>query len=203
MRKIILFFALLCPWIAFAAGTPDMPGRDALVSRFNAGDSTLTSDDIAIVYYGACLTPGFAAAPHDYAEINRLRAAGDYAAMMPLCAEALKTDPASLTLLFRSFAGAFNAAERDAALIESLKTRINQVCDAIFASGSGVTETDPYKVAAEPDIDLFINNYLGIPEITDRGTLGHLQVRKVKMENREEPVYLFFEAGPGPLKNKQ
>lgn len=169
------------------------PQRTVLVERFNAGDSTLTPGEVADVYYGAVFTDGFTPAGRDYAQINTLRRDRRYGEMKPLCVEALKADPTSLTLLFRTFAAAFNApGGRDGALMESARTRINQICDAIFASGTGTTEDSPFEVACRADIEQFLTNFLQVDEILGMAEMGPLTVANVRLPGREEPAYLYF-----------
>lgn len=161
----------------------------SLLDRFNTGDSTLTADEVAMVYFGAPAA-GKTVPEADYSRINALRSERRYSEMMPLCAEALKSDPVSLTLLFRTFAGAYN--NNDAATQASASTRVNQLCDAIFASGTGVTETDPFRVVAKADIEQFLNNYLRVDRILGMSAMGALTVAQVQLPGREEPAYLYF-----------
>lgn len=169
------------------------PVRASLLTRFEKGDTTLTSSEVADVYYGSVFAPGFVKGGRDYSTINRLRSEGRFTEMMPLCNEALKDDPVSLTLLFRSFAGAFAApGGRDDTLVNSTRTRINQLCDAIFASGTGVAEDSPFEVVAEADIEQFLRNYIQVGEIIDTAKLGNLTVAKVRLPEQSDPVYLYF-----------
>lgn len=167
--------------------------RASLVTRFQNGDTTLTGSEIAKVYYGSVFDPGFIPGGRDYSTINSLRSARRYREMLPMCIEALKSDPSSLTLLFRTFAGAFNNPDgRDQALVDKTRIQVNQVCDAIFASGTGVTEDSPFEVVAHDDIEQFLINYLQVDSITGTAEMGKLTVAKVKLPGKEEQVYLYF-----------
>ena len=154
------------------------PERSALVERFVAGDTTLTPDQIDIVYYGAVFAPGYAALPRSYDTINALRAERRFDEMMPLCRKALADDPTNLTLLFRAFAGAYNTG--DTAMKDNASER------------KGVDTSDPFEVVIDSDIEQFLINYLQVEQILDSAMLGPLTVVKVKLPGRDDPAYLYF-----------
>ncbi|MBD5185932.1 MAG: DUF4919 domain-containing protein [Bacteroidales bacterium] len=199
MQRILFALFTLALSLTASAARPDLSGiaanvkanpaaYTALLNRFNAPDSTLTAEEVATVYYGA---PAAGMAPAaDYSEINNLRLQRRFADMLALSTEALKADPVSLTLLFRTFAGAYNS--NDAATVESARVRINQLCDAIFASGSGVTEAEPFCVVSEADVEPFLVNYLYVDHIIGMAHQGPLVVAQVQLPGREEPAYLYF-----------
>lgn len=163
-----------------------------LNDRFISGDTTLTTAEVSTVYYSTVFSPGYSP-QRDYTDINALRAERRYAEMLPLCEEALKTDPTSLTLLFRTFAGAYNTSgDRKSTLLKNTQTRINQICDAIFASGKGVIEESPFEVVATGDIEQFLTNYLQVDAIEGYSARGPLTVAKVRLSGHPEPVFLYF-----------
>lgn len=168
----------------------------SLSERFVSGDTTLTVDEVSTVYYSTVFAPGYSPA-RDYSEINRLRADRRYAEMLPLCEEALKSDPVSLTLLFRTFAAAFNYPDgRKTELLENSRTRVNQICDAIFASGKGVIEDSPFEVVANADIEQFLTNYLQVESILGTAQQGDLTVAQVRLPGQSEPIFLYFRVHP-------
>lgn len=167
-----------------------------LNERFVSGDTTLTVDEVATVYYTTVFAPGYSSR-RDYSAINAMRADRRYAEMLPLCEEALKSDPVSLTLLFRTFAAAFNHPDgRKTDLLENARTRVNQVCDAIFASGKGVIEDSPFEVVAEADIEQFLTNYLQVDAILGTANQGELTVTRVRLPGQSEPIFLYFRVHP-------
>lgn len=201
MRKIFLALAMVQCLAAAASGVDytslrqmidaDPKAYSNLVERFATGDTTLTPDEVATVYYGSATLSDQPS--RDYTAINSLRTSRRFGEMMPLCTEALKSDPVSLTLLFRLFAAAYNAPSgRDEATVASAGTRINQICDAIFASGTGVTESDPFHVVSESDIEQFLLNYVRVDSITGMAQQGPLTVAQVQLPGREETAYLYF-----------
>lgn len=202
MRFLTFLAAVLVPamWLG-AVNYDDLrkvsPERlNSLNERFVAGDTTLTPDEVATVYYSTVFAPGYSS-KRDYKEINALRAERRYSEMMPLCEEALKSDPTSLTLLFRTFAGAYNApGGRDSKRLENARTRINQICDAIFASGKGVVEESPFEVVAGGDIEQFLTNYLQVDAIEGYAARGPLTAAKVRLSGHPDPVFLFFRVHP-------
>lgn len=202
MRKTLIALALMFQTLAAAAAgidytslkqtiDSDPEAYSTLLKRFNSGDESLTPEEVATVYYGsATLAPQ---PSRDYTAINSLRASRRFGEMKPLCIKALDSDPVSLTLLFRLFAAAYNAPEgRDEATVASAGTRINQLCDAIFASGTGVTETEPFHVVSEGDIEQFLLNYVRVDSILGMARQGQLSVAHVKLPGRDEPAYLYF-----------
>lgn len=198
MKALTLLIAAITGTLALAAVNFDELRNVSpevlagLNDRFVSGDTTLTTAEVATVYYSTVFAPGYSPR-RDYADINALRAERRYAEMLPLCEEALKTDPTSLTLLFRTFAGAYNTSLPDkSALLQNTQTRINQICDAIFASGKGVIEESPFEVVAAGDIEQFLTNYLQVDATEGYSARGPLTVAKVRLSGHPEPVFLYF-----------
>lgn len=175
---------------AIAARVKANPAEyQSLLRRFESGDQSLTPEQVAFVYYGA---PAGGAAPSkaDLGKINDLRSQRRYAEMLPLCQEALKTHPVELTLLFRAFAAGANTG--NPAVQSNAQVRVNQLCDAIFASGKGVTEVEPFIVVSEADVEQFLNNYIQVDRILGIARQGKLIVSQVELPGRQEPAYLYF-----------
>ncbi len=162
-----------------------------LLKRFNAGEQ-LTEAEYATVYYGSALQPGFIAG-RQYADIAEIYASGDMGKTLRRCEESLNTDPTNLGLLFKAFAAStLSTDESVKAKAESYRTRINGICDAIFASGTGVTESSPYVVIRPSDIDEFMVKYLQPTAVTGRARIGALDAAKVTFEGVDDEVILYF-----------
>lgn len=164
----------------------------ALLQRFNQGDTTLTLDEVAKVYFAAPKQSAYQAQT-DMSRINSLRAERRYGELLPLALRGLEKDPVNLTLLFRAYASAVNAPEHKFDNIaKSTQIRLNQICDMIFASGDGVNEQTPFEVLTTPDIEQFLSNYVQVERIDGLSKMGPLTVALVKLPGRDEPAYLFF-----------
>lgn len=167
---------------------------NTLLQRFNIGDSTLTLEEVAKVYFGSPRQKGYTEFT-DMGRINGLRAERRYGEVLPLALKALETDPINLTLLFRTYASAVNAPEHKFDNIaRTAQTRLLQICDLIFASGDGVNEQTPFEVNSKADIEQFLTNYVQVERIDGISQMGPLTVALVKLPGRDEPAYLFFRA---------
>lgn len=162
-----------------------------LLQRFKAGEP-LTEAEYTTVYYGSALQPGFKA-DSKYADIADIYASGDMSRTLRRCEEALATDPTNLSLLFKAFAAStLSTDEASKAKAESYRSRINGICDAIFASGTGVTESNPYIVIRPSDIEEFIIKYLQPTSVTGRARIGAQDAVKVTFEGVPDEVILYF-----------
>lgn len=162
-----------------------------LLSRFNAGE-TLTPGEITVVYYGSASQPGFNASATYPAVMNAYNA-GDYAKAYSLATKALDTDPTNLALLFKAYACAASMTDPTAnAQASKLQNRLLQICDIIFASGQGVTDSSPYMVTRPSDMDEFLSKYIQPTAIRSRATVGGLQAVKATIEGVPDEVILYF-----------
>lgn len=173
---------------AVTAAVGDHAAYKALADRFAAGH-TLSPDEMAAIYYGTALQPGFKA-DQTYPDIARTYAAGDYATTLSLIWSALAKDPANLYLLFTGYGCAVSLDNREAANL--LQTRLLQVCDRIFASGSGVSQDSPYVVLRPTDIDEFLVKYIQPAHIGGRAKLGGLDAVRVTIDGVPDEVIMYF-----------
>ena len=131
-------------------------GYDALVTRFVNGDTTLTNDDIARVYYGYSFTENYS--PYSFikqdspyypdSEVNMAFKNGNYSKAIKKSRELLKSNPVSLDMLL-ILAVSSSSAKQDSLALNA-KTRANQIVSMILDSGNG-SEEKPLKVICIPD----------------------------------------------------
>lgn len=173
---------------AITAAVSDKAAYKALADRFATGQ-TLSTDDMAALYYGTSLQPGFNPS-HTYPEIARVYAAGDYATAMNQIWAALAKDPTNLYLLFTGYGAASSLGNEEAKTL--LQSRLLQVCDLIFLTGAGVTQESPYIVLRPSDIDEFVVKYMQPASINGRARIANLEAIRVTLDGVGDDVILYF-----------
>lgn len=161
------------------------------LARYNSGQP-ITADDALIVYYGAADQPGFNPSK-TYPEINSTYTSGATDKAFKLCKKALASDPANLWLLFKTYASA--AVSKDSAIkakAPAIQNQILAVCDAIFNSAVGVSESAPYIVVRASDIDEFVNKYIQPESIIGRAKVGNVDAIKMVISEGQDPAILYF-----------
>lgn len=158
-----------------------------LLPRYDKGES-LSGADAAGVYYGAGVKPST-----EYTSMQQAYDSGNMLQAHQLAMKGLKADPTNLMLLFKAYGSAMASSDADAkALCPKLLGRINSVCEAIFNSGLGVTESSPYLVTHQSDIEEFLTKYMRPTTVEGKAKLGDMDVYKVTFEGIADPVYLYF-----------
>ncbi|MCM1347910.1 MAG: DUF4919 domain-containing protein [Firmicutes bacterium] len=173
---------------AISSAVSDHGAYKALADRFATGQKLSTSD-MAALYYGTALQPGFSAT-QTYPDINRTYAAGDYTTTLSQVWKALAKDPANLYLLFTGYGAARSLNNQEAA--DLLQTRLLQVCDLIFASGMGVSQDSPYVVLRPSDIDEFLVKYIQPTTINGRAKISNLEAVRVNIDGVPDDVIMYF-----------
>ncbi len=175
---------------ASATSQPEM--RRQLVDRFAAGDTLLTPVEMALVYYGQAFTPGYART-ETYADVDSAYLGSDMPLTLTLVDEVLRTNPVALSQLFRGFvASKASKQPRISSRAGSFENRIMNICDLIYASGTGVDTNDPFRVLTMADAEAFLRNYIRVDSIMDRSRLGHLEAVKTKVPGIADPVIFYF-----------
>lgn len=164
-----------------------------LTERFIAGDPSLTTDEVRLVYYGYRFNPQFRANAM-YPGLQEAFDANDYTKTLDMARLGLSANPVSLPLLFKAYACSMMSLDADTkAKAKVYQIRINQLCDVIFESGKGVSSHSPYVVIRSSDIDPFVKNYLQPQMILDQSTLGSQLAVKMKLEGVPDEVILYFD----------
>ncbi len=170
---------------------PEM--RRSLVSRFVDADTTLTNPELAIVYYGQSMTPGYDP-DLKYQDVDDAIAAGDVSLAMTLADEALRRNPVSLPMLFNLY-GLCSISEAPAlkARCQPLQSRILMLCDMIAESGMGISPEMPWCVISEADMNEYLTKYMQIQLELDRTDKGDEKAVKVSLNGLDQDVILYFD----------
>ncbi|MCM1293119.1 MAG: DUF4919 domain-containing protein [Bacteroides sp.] len=164
---------------------------NSLLTKYLAGEQ-LSPGDAATVYYGSALQPRFNASA-DTRQIMESYATGQLDNTFRMCEKALESDPTNLAVLFKAYACAAssnNEAIKSKAPV--MQNRLLNICDAIFASGTGVQDADPYVVIRPADIDEFVVKYMQPTSVIGRAKIGNLEAVKVKFQDIPDDVILYF-----------
>lgn len=163
----------------------------SLLKKYQAAEA-LDAGQYRTLYYGAALQPGFAA-DRQYTAIDNAYAASDMATTLRLCEEALASDPTNLALLFKAYVAAATSSDPAAkAKATTFQNHILGLCDAIFSSADGVTETSPYVVTRKSDIDEFLLKYIQPETVVGRARIGNLEAAKVRINGINDDVIFYF-----------
>ena len=129
-----------------------------LMERFEAGDSTLTLQEMAKVYYGFAFTTYYD--PTDnYDEIFDAYLCNDYQRALELCRRALHYSPVSLDLTVMALMAAQNGSVPTADdWIPRLQNRYDMISTVILSSGTGTTAESPFIVICEEDLGQIVRN---------------------------------------------
>ena len=155
MLKRILFIALfICASLSSFASKPRLdidldkirfevaqnPAEfKALMNRFVSGDTSLSLEQLAKIYFGYAFTYDYD--PTDtYDNINQAYEQLDYNTTWLLCSEALKVNPVSLDLMVKALVAANNGTnERARRDLPALRNRFSILSDMILSKGPGKT----------------------------------------------------------------
>lgn len=162
---------------------------NALVERFITGDTTLTLDEVKMVYYGSYFSPKY-----DYSdatdEINQSFRDKNYEEALKLLRNELATSPANLELLFMAMVSAIELEEENEKELYTLKLR--QLVDVIFSSGDGKSTKTALKVLEVSDEYIIINGVLGA-RVKQQALVGVCDQMTIYEEDPEETFDLYFD----------
>lgn len=167
----------------------------SLTNRFLIGDTTLTADQKAKVYYGHVFTPAYTP-EKEYKELDNAYNSGSYGTALVLAEQGLTENPVSLDLTIRALVSATQIPGVAPAKIATLRSRYNMIGDAILCSGSGITPESPFKVITADDEARVLRNLLQVKEIVDRTTIQGMDAVKVRLEGAPDPIILYFDLTP-------
>lgn len=170
------------------AAASDKAAYKALASRFALGQQ-LPQTDMITLYYGSVFQPGFKAS-QTYPDVLNAYQARDFTRALALAQKGLEADPTNLVLLFNGYGAA--AALKNAEAAALMQNRLLQVCDLIFASGSGVEQDSPYMVVRPSDINEFLVKYIQPKEVKSRATISGLDAAMVALDGVDQDVIMYF-----------
>jgi tetratricopeptide (TPR) repeat protein len=174
MKKYSLFFALCLP-ILFVANTKAqtvygetievLEGRlkadttlyDRIGARLLAGDPTLTNRDLAAVYYGNALRPGYNPLQEERIldAMNTLARREKYTEALSLCDNFLKKNPGSLPAWLER--GYTSWLMEDSIQTVETYQKYYQLLDVPLKSGTGESFDQAIVVASLRDVELVVD----------------------------------------------
>lgn len=165
-----------------------------LLSRFIAADTTLTSSQLATVYFGYSFTPDYV--PYEsFTAVQDAYDKGDYAHAEQLAEEALKLNPVSLELNVLALAASdhLRSSGSYGRKILTYGTRCDLIATAILESGRGTNAASPFHVIAWSDVSRILRNVLGVDRIVDRTKVGRIDAVKVLFPGSDRQHILYFD----------
>lgn len=175
-------------------GVTSHPGRyNDLVNRFVSGDTTLTVNDLATVYYGYAFTSDYD--PTDrYNELSQAYADGDYKRTWALAKKALEYNPASLDLTIKALVAANNLDNAEARkMIPVLQNRYGMIQQIILESGAGTEVDSPFIVVCEDDMSRIIRNVIGAETLLGTSDIKGVQAIKFNLPDDDRQHILYFD----------
>ncbi len=165
----------------------------SLLNRFVAGDTTLTSQELATVYYGYSFTPDYD--PREtFDNITDAFNVKDYESVARLTPDALVVNPMSLDLSVMALTAVeHGAGERPGVRARNLGARCDMIATAILESGRGTSAESPFKVISSGDIGRLLRNVLGINVIIGRTKVGEIDAIKVTFPGNDRQHILYFD----------
>lgn len=160
----------------------------ALMTRFSAGDSSLTVEELATLYYGS-----FFSTDYDYEGASQalvdLKKQEDYKNAMELCLKELGKSPCSIDLLFDAWMFAKELGQDNSLYAQ----RLNQILSVILASGDGRTQKTAYKVVDISDEYFIIYAVMGL-NLSKQALVGNCDVMTVYDESApDDTVDMWFD----------
>ena len=175
-------------------GVTSHPGRySELTNRFVSGDTTLTSNELATVYYGYAFTSDYDPTDH-YNELTNAYTDGDYDKVWKLANQAMEYNPVSLDLTIKALVAANNINNPEARkMIPVLQNRYGMITRIILESGAGTDSDSPFIVICEDDISRIIRNVIGAESLLGNANIKGLEAIKITLPNDERQHILYFD----------
>lgn len=170
-----------------------------LLDRFLQADTTLTSPQLAKVYFGHSFTDSYDPSL-TYPALEQAFDSGEWAQALTLATQALETNPVSLDLNILAHAAATRLAAQNTPLPSSTPrfgTRADLIATAILESGAGTSPSSPFTVLSSADMLRLLRDILGIDSITDRThTSSDIVALKVTFPGSSRSHILYFDISP-------
>lgn len=164
----------------------------ALTERFEQGDTTLTMQEVATVYYGYSFTPNYQ--PDErYPEIAQAYEDKDYAKTASMVKEAMKVNPVSLDLIvFGALSSPKLHTDEGRADALLFRRKLDMLVDMIFATGTGISPESPFYVICDSDIERLLRNIIGVGDILGESGIGNLDAYKFTFAGSPRENILYF-----------
>lgn len=164
-----------------------------LTDRYLAGDMDLTSEEMAVVYYGYASTPDYD--PTDsFSDLDDAYAAMNYPEVWRLAKDAMSVNPVSLDVIIKALVAANNISDKDARdLIPVLQNRYELLSNLILCSGKGTTVESPFIVICEDDMRRIIRNVICAETVIGRALIKNVDAVKILLPGSERQHILYFD----------
>ena len=139
---------------------------DALLTRFQNADTTLTDDEVFLLYYSSAFT-GYKTDEHKIKDIDEPLENDDYEKAYTVGKEILKNSPFSLKVLYYTCMLADELKKEDAV---SLANQLYMVSDAIMSTGNGCSLDCPIAVTNMDD-EYFLLRAFGMKKLNKQATI--------------------------------
>ncbi len=165
----------------------------ALLDRFIAADTTLTTDEMSTVYYGFAFTPSYE--PRDsFPEIHAAYDRQDFQEVARLIGPALELNPLSLDLSVIALA----VYERGigptpGAKALNMAIRSDMIANTILQSGRGTFAQSPFYVISDSDRRRILNNVIGIGPVIGTDRVGDVEAIKFTFPGHSRQHILYFD----------
>lgn len=165
----------------------------SLLKRFKTFDTTLTSQDYRLLYYGFVFQPAYNAyADHKGAEIKKKIKALQFEEAIVLCDSVLEKIPVSLVAnYYRGLAMHFTDKNDPAYL--PYRNRYYQLQKAILSSGNGASCPSAFRIIFVDDEYDMIYNYFEIKKHTSQSLTGNCDQFKVVPSEYYFSEIIFFD----------
>ncbi len=163
-----------------------------LLNRFVVADTSLSIDELAVVYYGAPFFADIKAGRYEE-KIDEAYSKRDFNLMYLLSDNALRENPVSLNLLAMTTISANNC--EDASSIENvgnMQLRMAMLVSLIMVSGDGLSVESPLLVTSEGDRLVYLMYDSNIKEIEDQSIISDCVAVKVRYRDADQPVIIYF-----------
>lgn len=209
--KIRLFLAAVAAaFISVSAGARDRINVDlnrievemtmnpslyrGLLDRFVKADTTLTTEEMATVYYGQGFT--FDYDPDvTFPLISEAYDRKDYATVTELADAVLDEYPLSLDLLVMGLVSATrDQTPGHADVAPKLQQRFDMIVDVIMSSGNGISASSPFYIASDSDIDHLLRDVFAVSAVvgSSRVGTGDVVAYKVTFPGSDREHILYF-----------
>lgn len=136
-----------------------------LLYKYNSFDTSLTSEDYRLLYYGFAFQKGYSGyADHKKKEISKLIGDKQFYKATVVCDSVLDVIPISLTANFFKGLALFSISENDVSAL-LYRNRYLKLREAILSSGNGLSCETAYKTLFVTDQYELLYNYFKVEEL--------------------------------------
>lgn len=163
----------------------------ALLDRHIAGDTTLTIEECAIVYYGYCFNPVYDGDYVPTTEAEGYFREGKYDKARSIFEKSLSVNPVSLRTIFKSMVCAYVA--NDTLRSDVLKVRFAQLANVILSSGDGCSVDSGFWVLEVSDEYAILYDLFRVEKVNSQalieGKNGPCDKMNVTIDGKEMDLY--------------